>query len=379
MSNVDPINAFQSLIDKGEIKKDSFQQSAMEALQRLSIQVNVYQNYMGQKGWLSRLKFGAKKGQVPRGIYIWGGVGRGKSMLMDLFFEHAGVHTDVKKHIHFNVFMREVHSRIHLFRKAQVAGTVAKSSDPLIALSKVIIDQAWLLCFDEFHVTDIADAMVLGRLIEALFDQGVVVVATSNRHPSELYKNGLQRERFIPFIDLIMKKMDVVQLDSGTDYRLDLVKKMEVYITPSGPDARKRLKDDFQRLTLGAYPAPISLQVNDRRVTIPQVAKGVVFAHFKDLCGLPLGSTDYLEIAKNFHTLIISDIPKMGPDLQDQAKRFILLIDVLYEANINLICSAEVSPMELYVKGKGAFEFERTASRLIEMQSEAYLARHRVS
>ena len=154
---------------------------------------------------------------------------------------------------------------------------------------------------------------------------------------------------------------------------------MEVYITPSGPDAHKRLKDDFNRLTLGAHPASMFLQVNDRRVKIPQVAKGVVFAHFKDLCGLPLGPTDYLEIAKNFHTLIISDVPKMGPDLQDQAKRFVFLIDVLYEANINLICSAEVAPMELYTEGTGAFEFERTASRLIEMQSEAYLARHRLS
>lgn len=377
LSILDPLTAYQSLINAGEIEKELSQGMAVQKLQELFVKLHEYERYVGRTGWFARLNFSGKKIKVPKGLYLWGGVGRGKSMLMDLFYEHCAVSEREKKHVHFHAFMLEVHSRVHSFRAAQKAGKVSLNRDPLLALSKIIIDQAWLLCFDEFHVTDIADAMVLGRLFEALFDQGVVIVATSNRHPKDLYKDGLQRERFLPFIDSIIQHMDIIELESPKDYRLDHLRNMDVYIIPSGPESTVRLEADFERLTLGVKPAPVSLKVNGRKLHIPLVAKGVAFSHFDDLCGKSLGPADYMEIARAFHTLVLADIPKMGPQLRDKAKRFVSLIDVLYEANVNLICSAEALPMDLYVDGDGAFEFERTVSRLMEMQSEEYLARYK--
>ncbi|MBT6093454.1 MAG: cell division protein ZapE, partial [Rhodospirillaceae bacterium] len=317
---------------------------------------------------------GGGKKQPPQGLYFWGGVGRGKTMLMDLFFAHCPIADEAKKHVHFHAFMQEVHKRLHTFREAQKAGKVPESRDPVEALSKVIVDRAWLLCFDEFHVTDIADAMILGRLFEALFERGIVVVATSNRHPNDLYKDGLQRERFLPFIDVFIDKMQVMELDNGTDYRLERLQAMDIYVTPNSAEAKSKLDRAFSELSVGMPVQARALSVNGRDVHLPKTAEGVAYADFLDLCGQPLGAGDYLALAEYFHTLVLADIPRLGPAKRDQAKRFVTLIDALYDAKVKLVCSAETGPTELYTEGDGAFEFERTTSRLIEMQSPDYLA-----
>ena len=369
---LEPLQAYQALLNDGEIKPDPTQTEAMETLQDLHRGILEYTPQMGKKGWKTRLKIGRNRLPPPRGLYLWGGVGRGKSMLMDLFFDTTAI--EEKKRVHFHAFMQEVHRRLHSFREAVKAGQAPETTDPLVALSRVIMDQAWLLCFDEFHVTDIADAMILGRLFEALFDAGVVVIATSNRPPRDLYKDGLQREIFLPFIDMLEERLDVKELEAGVDYRLDRLKSMEVYLTPADAEADAKLDDDFHSLSIGGHPRPVTLKVQGREIVIPQEAEGVAMANFSDLCEKPLGPGDFLEIARCFHTLVLKEIPKLGPEKRNEAKRFVTLIDALYEAKVNLICSAEAPPEELYTEGDGAFEFERTVSRLMEMQSEDYLA-----
>ena len=358
----------------GEIKADPIQAEAMARLQGLSDALVEYAQQMGKTGWAARLGFGGGKKTPPKGLYFWGGVGRGKTMLMDLFYAHVPVEAEAKKHVHFHAFMQEVHKRLHAFREAQKAGKVPESRDPVEALSKVIVDRAWLLCFDEFHVTDIADAMILGRLFEALFERGIVVVATSNRHPKDLYKDGLQRERFLPFIDIFMDKMQVMELDNGLDYRLEKLKSMDVYLTPNSDDSTTKLDKAFDDLSIGMPVGARELTVNGRQVLVPKTAEGIAFAEFPDLCDQPLGPGDYLAFAELFHTLVLANIPRMSPAKRDQAKRFVTLIDALYDAKVKLICSAATTPTELYTEGDGAFEFERTVSRLIEMQSPEYMA-----
>ena len=369
---LEPLQAYQALLNDGGIKPDPSQNEAMEKLQDLHRGILEYTLQMGKKGWKTRLKIGRNRVPPPRGLYMWGGVGRGKSMLMDLFFETTAI--EEKKRVHFHAFMQEVHHRLHSFREAVKAGKAPETADPLVALSRVITDQAWLLCFDEFHVTDIADAMILGRLFEALFDAGVVIIATSNRPPGDLYKDGLQREIFLPFIDMLEERLDVKELEAGFDYRLDRLKTMEVYLTPADAEADAKLDDDFHSLSIGGHPRPVTLKVQGREIVIPQEAEGVAMANFSDLCEKPLGPGDFLEIARCFHTLVLKGIPKLGPEKRNEAKRFVTLIDALYEAKVNLICSAEAPPEGLYTEGDGAFEFERTVSRLMEMQSEDYLA-----
>jgi len=369
-----PLESYQAMIAAGDIRADAGQAEAVNQLQALNGTLADYAGQMGKTGWAQRLKIGGGRKNPPKGLYMWGGVGRGKSMLMDLFFEHAWVDDASKKHVHFHVFMQEVHRRVHAFREAQKAGKVGESKDPLIALSKVIVDQAWLLCFDEFHVTDIADAMILGRLFESLFEQGVVVVATSNRHPKDLYRDGLQRDRFMPFIDVFVDKMAVMELDSDTDYRLDRLRDMDAFLSPLGPETEAKLEADFTALTRGGRARSVTLDVNGRALDVPKVADGVAFTTFAELCEQPLGPGDFLEIAGQFHTLMMSGIPKLGPDKRNEAKRFVTLIDALYEAKVKFICSAATPPTELYTEGDGAFEFERTVSRLMEMQSPEYIA-----
>lgn len=367
-----PQSVYDDLVQSGKINADPAQAQAMERLGKLGEDLVAYDSQMGKQGWAARLGIGGKKRQPPKGLYLWGGVGRGKSMIMDLFFDHVPVEN--KQRVHFHAFMQEVHRRIHAFREAQKAGKVSEKKDPVPALARVIHERAWLLCFDEFHVTDIADAMILGRLFEAFFDLGMVVVSTSNRHPKDLYKDGLQRERFLPFIDLIQKKMNVVEVSAVRDYRLERLQGMEAYLMPNGDKSSQKLEQDFESLTIGAQPRSMGLEVNGRVVEIPRAAEGVAFMDFDDMCAKPLGPGDYLAVARRFHTVILKDIPKLGPHNRDVAKRFVTLVDALYEAKTNLVCSAAVAPNELYTEGDGAFEFERTVSRLMEMQSFDYIA-----
>ncbi len=369
-----PLEVYNHLVKKGEIKPDPIQLNAINRLNALSDSLSEYSLQMGKAGWKVRLSLSGPKLAPPNGLYFWGGVGCGKTMLMELFFDCCTVGNEHKKHIHFHAFMQEVHKRLHTFRNAQKVGKISKSRDPITALSKVIVDRAWLLCFDEFHITDIADAMILGRLFEALFERGIVIVATSNRHPKDLYKDGLQRARFLPFIEIFMDKMEIFKIDNGIDYRLKKLRSINVYLIPSDRAASIELGRAFDKLAAGMLIRPRVLTVNGRNVRIAKTVEGVAFTNFPELCGQPLGPNDYLTIAGLFHTLVLADIPRMGPTMRDQAKRFVTLIDALYDAKVKLICSAEVGPNELYTEGDGAFEFERTSSRLIEMQSPDYMA-----
>jgi len=300
-------------------------------------------------------------------LYIFGDVGRGKSMLMALFYDACPLKE--KRRVHFNVFMQEVHGFLHEWRQNN-------ASDAISALAKKIRDSALLLCFDEFHVTDIADAMILGRLFSKLFDLGVIVVITSNRHPNELYQGGLQREQFLFFIEVLQEAADVIELVAKEDYRLSYQPaQAKNYYYPLDANTRDIMQQHYNELTQYEVVQPGVLHVLGREVWLSGVHGEIAFSSFNELCTQSLGSADYLEIAKNFNTLIINDIPRLTGEKRNEAKRLVTLIDVLYEHKVKLICSAEVPAKELYIEGDGAFEFRRTASRLIEMQSDAYLKR----
>ncbi len=322
-------------------------------------------------------KLFSKKQSPPRGLYLWGGVGRGKSMLMDVFFEQAPI--ECKTRAHFHAFMQKVHHDINVWRKLSQKERRAMphyvrgaGDDPIAPTAKAIALRSHLLCFDEFHVTDIADAMILSRLFTALFDFGVVVVTTSNREPDELYKDGLNRQLFLPFIDLLKQKLDVFAFNGDTDHRLRKLQSAPVYYTPLNNKAKSGIETAWQRLIRPTTPHHITLNVQGRELTLLAVST-TARANFDDLCGKPLGAADYLEIANNFTAFVLEGVPKMGPHNRDKAKRFVTLIDALYEAKTKLILSADAQPENLYTEGDGVFEFARTASRLREMQSLDYL------
>jgi cell division protein ZapE len=288
-------------------------------------------------------------------------------MLMDLFFET--VPFDRKRRVHFHSFLQDIHARFNAFRARNPGG-----GDPIPDVAQSIADETWLLCFDELQVVNIVDAMILGRLFEALFEHDVIILATSNRPPSDLYKDGLQREKFLPFIDLITQRLDVFHLGAARDYRLERMLGMRVYHYPLGPDAEANLNQYFIELTRGYTAATDQIMVKGRVIEMTMAAGGVGRIKFKKLCAEALGPADYLEIARRYHTLILEDIPRMDEALKNQAQRFITLIDALYENKVNLICSADAPPNQLYTLGEGVFEFERLVSRLMEMQSEEYLS-----
>ena len=348
---------YKKAVSSGELKTDALQEAAAVRLQALSRALRRY-----RPGWSL---FGGRR-MPPCGLYIWGDVGRGKSMLMDLFFEDAPV--KARRRVHFNAFMVETHARIHAERQRG-------ASDPIQPVAAIIANEARLLCFDEFQVTDVADAMILGRLFEQLFERGVVIVATSNTAPDRLYEGGLNRQLFLPFIDLIKQKLDIFELDGAIDYRRLLIHGLKVYLTPFGPRTDAAMDEDWFKLTGHRTCEPATLTVLGRTLTVPCAAKGVARFSFDDLCMQPLAAADYLAIARAYHTVLIDGIPRMSEQLRDATRRFIVLIDTLYDEGVKLVCSAAAPAEQLYTEGDAVQVFQRTISRLTEMQSKDYLER----
>ena len=380
-TSTDPMGYYREMIESGELKKDVIQSRIVEKFQKLHQQIQRVEN-PGSKGMLGKLFSKREKIKPTRGLYIYGDVGRGKSMLMDLFFDLAPI--DAKRRVHFHAFMLEIHKEMHEWRYLATDARVEKfgtaDDDPIPPLAASIAKSSKLLCFDEFQVTDVTDAMILGRLFGALFDLGVVLVLTSNRIPDDLYKDGLNRGLFLPTIELIKSNLDVVALDGPTDYRMERMKGMEVYHFPLGDKATEALSQSFWRLTDHQVDdrsevGPDGIEVQGRRVHIPVASRGVAVVSFKKMCGDALGAADYLAMAWKYHTVIMVGIPRLGPENRNEAKRFVTLIDALYENNVKFLCCAAVAPDCLYAEGHGHFEFQRTVSRLMEMQSQEYLAK----
>jgi cell division protein ZapE len=366
------LERYSERVKRGEFERDPAQELVLGQLQALSTQLAFYRptRKSAALGWL----VGARQQAAPLyGIYIWGSVGRGKTALMDMFFEETEL--SHKRRTHFHAFMADVHARIFAVRQQIKEGRV-KGDDPIAPVAEALARETWLLCLDEFTVTDIADAMILARLFKALLQAGVIVVATSNVAPEDLYKDGLNRALFLPFIEILNAHMDVMLLDSRTDFRLEKLKGEPVYHVPANDKAHAALTRAFAALT-GAEKAPgKNLEFLGRSLRVPQARNRVARFHFSDLCVAALGARDFLAIAENFHTIIIDDIPVLDNAQVNEAKRFILLIDALYDQRVKLIVSAAAEPQELYLAkaGREAFEFARTVSRLTEMRSAAYLA-----
>ena len=359
-----PEALYRQKLDAGLLHADQAQQRAVARLAQLDTALRS-DRPATRRGWTVRLGRGERALAAPRGLYLWGPVGRGKSMLMDLFF--AAAPAPRKRRVHFHAFMLDVHNRIESERRAGAREPIAKVAADLAA-------EAGLLCFDEFQVTNIADAMILERLFRALFEAGTIVVATSNRPPERLYEDGLQRDRFLPFIALLEERLDRLELDSGRDYRLSRMLGQRVYHCPLGAAARAALEAAFATLTDGAAGTPETLTVMQRPLVVPRAARNVAWFPFEALCARPLAAADYLAIADRFAAVIVEGVPRLDADRRNEAQRFHVLIDALYEARTLLVASAETPPEEIYVAGDGAFEFRRTVSRLHEMQSEDYIA-----
>ncbi len=365
------IPAYRARVAAGMIVSDPAQASAAERLQDLWAKLRGYNPYPKKppNGWVGRLLHRKQVDEVqdhPNGLYIVGEVGRGKSMLMDLFFEAADVPR--KKRIHFHEFMQDAHRRFHAIKRNN-----PNIADPIPALADEIAEEAALLCFDEFQVHDIVDAMILGRLFEALFARLVVVVATSNTLPDDLYKGKPGRDAFLPFIGLIKKKLDVLVLDAERDYRRERLHGLGCWYVPANTKADAALDRIFNEITAGVTPKAESIVVTGRTLAVPLAGAQTARFDFQALCGVPLGPGDYLALATHYHNILIDGIPRLSPDNFDEARRFVTLIDALYEHRVKLYATAAARPDDLYRSGEGAAIFERTASRLEEMQSEEYL------
>ena len=357
---------YAALVAAGELRPDPDQAAAVKVLENLADELAETKS-RGSLLW----RLAGRLEPPPAGVYMWGGVGRGKSMLMDLAYQ--SIPYAPKRRVHFHEFMLEVHARLRAERSKE-------EGDPIPPVAKAIAEEARLLCFDEMVINNSADAMILSRLFSQLLEAGVTVITTSNRPPRDLYLGGLNRELFLPFIELIESELKVVPLNGPTDYRLHRLGGMPTWYVPNGPEATKALSEAFFRLT--DYPVEDRAKVpteelklpGGRTLHVPKSLKGVAVFSFRRLCGEPRGAPDYLAIARHFHTVIIVGIPRLGPENRNEAARFVTLIDSLYEQKVKLLAAADAAPDQLYVAGDGAFEFERTASRLLEMQSADYLA-----
>ena len=363
---------YAALVAAGKIEADPGQAVLVQQLTALAHRLD--QHRLARKssslGWL----FGTRERAGPplKGLYVYGEVGRGKTMLMDLFFETSVVMR--KRRVHFHEFMADVHERVHAYRQDIKTGALP-DQDPIQRTAAAIAEETWLLCFDEFHVTDIADAMILGRLFTRLFELRTVVLATSNLAPGELYKDGLNRALFLPFVALLDRHCEAVQLEARVDFRLEKLTGMATWYVPVNAKADAALDDAWRRLVGERAGAPHELMVKGHIVRVPEAAMGVARFSFDDLCAQPLAAADYLKIAHEFHTIILERIPVMDYAHRNEAKRFIILIDTLYDHAVKLLASAQAQPDELYTATEGyeANEFKRTASRLIEMRSQSYL------
>jgi cell division protein ZapE len=357
---------YRELVAAGELRADAEQAAAAERLDRLAQELEA----VPKKGSILWRALG-RAPEPPRGVYLWGGVGRGKSMLMDLLFDCVDIRR--KRRVHFHEFMLEVHERLNVERQKN-------TQDPVVAVADALAEDIRLLAFDEMVVNNPADAMILSRLFTDMMGHGLTMVATSNRAPGTLYKDGLNRQLFLPFIALIEGKMDVLTLNGPVDYRLDRLGSIDTWLVPNGPEATAQLSAAFFRLT--DYPVEDAARVpscdlpvqGGREIHVPRCVKGVAVFSFKRLCGEARGAPDYLAIAHRFHTVILVGIPRLGPENRNEAARFVTLIDALYENRVKLLAAADAQPDDLYIAGDGAFEFERTASRLHEMASDEYLA-----
>jgi cell division protein ZapE len=369
-----PLPAYRAMVAAGSLVPDPAQVLAAERLQDLWTKLRGYDpptRNGSLEAFLSRLLRWKHVDEAPEGkpngLYLVGAVGRGKSMLMDLFFASADVPR--KRRTHFHQFMQDAHARIHAFKLADPA-----MEDPIPLLADAIAAEAALLCLDEFQVNDIADAMILGRLFQALFERGVVLVTTSNTRPDDLFRGQPGRDAFLPFIALLNQRLDVLELDAARDFRRQRLRDFRTWHVPSDAKARRDLDRAFEEMTDGAVPRTTGLTVMGRRLVVPVAAEGVARFEFAELCAEALGPGDYLALATHFHTLILDDIPRLSPDNFDEARRFITLIDTLYDHRVKLLASAEAMPDQLYARGENARMFERTASRLTEMQSPDWLA-----
>ncbi len=360
------LDRYRSLVIAGELRADATQADAAARLDKLQTELEAVPP-RGSILW----RLGKAKPVPPRGIYLWGGVGRGKSMLMDLFYDCLDI--AAKRRVHFHEFMIEMHRAMRAWREA-------KPGDPIPHIALEFAQNARCLCFDEMVVNNSADAMIISRLFTGLLDHGVTVVSTSNRPPSDLYKDGLNREHFLPFIATVEQRLDVVALNGPTDYRMERMAGVKTWHVPNGPEATAAVRQAFFQLT--DYPPEDAVHVptaeielgGGRTLHVPKSLKGVAVFSFKRLCGEPRGSSDYLAVARRYHSVFIVGIPKLGPENRNEAARFVTLIDALYEHKVKLIATADAEPAALYQSGDGRFEFDRTVSRLIEMQSAEYLA-----